>query len=93
MGYNILYCKRFRKKLRILNRSGVFKHAEKLGLATTLLSEDKELHVSFRDHSLSGSMSEYREFHLAGDLIVVYKINRSLAVITLTAIGSHSDIF
>ncbi len=43
------------------------------------------------DHSLKGELKNYREFHLGGDLIVLYKNDEK--EIILVAIGSHNQIF
>ena len=45
------------------------------------------------DHSLKGEFKNYREFHLGGDLIVLYKKDDEIKEIILVAIGSHSQIF
>jgi YafQ family addiction module toxin component len=93
LSYIILLGKRYRKQLRTLARSGVLKDVEKLNQIVDLLKEDKELHISFRDHPLRGNMTGLREFHLAGDIVVTYEVDRELRAVTLVAIGSHSQIF
>ncbi|WP_457560340.1 type II toxin-antitoxin system YafQ family toxin [Caminibacter sp.] len=45
------------------------------------------------DHSLKGEWKNYREFHLGGDLIVIYKKDYENREIILVAIGTHSQIF
>ena len=56
-----------------------------------LLLEDKELPIEAKDHSLSGEWQEFREFHLGGDMIVIY--HKSVEKITLARIGTHSQLF
>jgi len=44
-----------------------------------------------KDHSLKGDWIGYRELHISGDLLLVYKIENE--TLYLTRIGSHSQIF
>jgi len=57
----------------------------------SLLLEGKALPFEARDHSLIGNYSGFREFHIGGDLLVVYYIEDD--IIRLTRIGTHSQIF
>lgn len=57
----------------------------------SLLLEGKALSLEARDHSLIGNYSGFREFHIGGDLLVVYYIEDD--IIRLTRIGIHSQIF
>ena len=44
-----------------------------------------------RDHHLKGEWFSFREFHLAGDLLVIYKIQ--FETLYLIRIGKHSQLF
>ena len=55
------------------------------------LINNEKLPKEALDHSLKGELQNYREFHLGGDLIVLYKKDEK--EIILVAIGSHSQIF
>jgi len=55
------------------------------------LQEDKELPEEAHNHFLVGNWKDFREFHLGGDLILVYKIDEEY--LTLVRIGSHAQIF
>ncbi len=57
----------------------------------SLLLEDKALPLEARDHNLIGNCSGFKEFHIGGDLLVVYYIEDD--IIRLTRIGTHSQIF
>jgi mRNA interferase YafQ len=57
----------------------------------SLLLGEKELLVEARDHELIGNYSGFREFHIGGDLLVVYCVEDG--IIRLTRIGTHSRIF
>lgn len=43
------------------------------------------------DHSLKGDFKGFRECHIFGDLIVIYK--RDKEILTLYRIGRHQDLF
>ncbi|MCF6206228.1 MAG: type II toxin-antitoxin system YafQ family toxin [Sulfurovum sp.] len=53
--------------------------------------EEKELPSEALDHSLDGQWSQYREFHISGDLLVIYKIADS--ILYLARIGTHAQLF
>ena len=67
------------------------KHFSSLIEALSLLIDGKELPKKFLDHELSGRLKSYREFHIGGDLIVMYKIEDD--VIYLFRFGTHSEVF
>lgn len=43
------------------------------------------------DHPLSGEWSDAREFHIGGDLLVIYML--TLDTLILIRIGSHAQLF
>ena len=43
------------------------------------------------DHALKGEWQDFREFHISGDLLVIYRIDGD--IIRLTRIGTHSEWF
>ena len=49
------------------------------------------LDKSLRDHALAGDFKGYRECHIYGDLVIVYK--RDKENLTLYRIGRHQDLF
>ncbi|MDD5716875.1 MAG: type II toxin-antitoxin system YafQ family toxin [Sulfuricurvum sp.] len=46
---------------------------------------------SFKDHPLIGDYESFREFHISGDLLIIYCIEDE--ILKLTRIGSHSQLF
>ena len=57
---------------------------------STLL-KDETLPKEARDHQLKGELSNFREFHISGDLLVLYYIENN--TLNLVRIGSHSELF
>lgn len=43
------------------------------------------------DHALKGEYINYREFHISGDLLVIYKMTDE--TLYLVRIGTHSQLF
>jgi len=57
---------------------------------TTLLKEEN-LPQEAKDHPLKGNYSDYREFHISGDLLLIYRVEDE--VLKLVRIGTHSELF
>lgn len=57
----------------------------------SLLLKGEALPLEARDHNLIGNYSGFKEFHIGGDLLVVYYIEDD--IIRLTRIGTHAQIF
>jgi mRNA interferase YafQ len=57
----------------------------------SLLLEGKTLPLEARNHTLIGNYSDFKEFHIGGDVLVVYYVEND--IIRLTRIGTHSQIF
>ena len=57
----------------------------------SLLLDEKELPIEARNHDLIGNYSGFKEFHIGGDMLVVYCVEDD--IIRLTRIGTHSQIF
>ena len=65
-------------------------YAKYLVYLVTLLSKEF-LPKEAKDHALSGEWKDTREFHISGDLLVIYFIADEELV--LVRIGSHSQLF
>jgi len=55
------------------------------------LLEEKTLPQEARDHQLSGEYNGFREFHIGGDLLVIYMIADD--ILRLVRIGTHAQLF
>ncbi len=53
----------------------------------------KELEEKYQDHPLKGNFKTYRECHVKPDLLLVYKKQKDILLITCVRLGSHSEIF
>ncbi len=65
---------------------------EKFIYYINILRTDEVLPPQSRDHSLLGNYKDCREFHLGGDMLIIYLKNNHQNV-TLMRIGTHSQLF
>lgn len=56
-----------------------------------LLSQSEPLPPEAKDHPLQGEWADFREFHVSGDLLVIYQLEGE--VIKLVRIGTHNQLF
>ncbi|WP_456431600.1 type II toxin-antitoxin system RelE/ParE family toxin [Nitratifractor sp.] len=63
----------------------------KLFAYIAMLLEGSELPPQANDHALSGEYRDTREFHISGDLLIVYRIEGN--VLQLLRIGTHAQLF
>ena len=64
---------------------------ESLKTVIEILASGNSLPDEYKDHSLIGKLSEYRDCHIEPDWLLIYKIEDNFLVLYRT--GSHSDIF
>jgi len=76
------------------------KLAQKRGLDMSLLQEvvvllakGEALPPKYRDHQLKGRLSVFRECHIKGDWLLIYRIIEDKLVLSLHSTGSHADLF
>ena len=86
---NLFLTKKFRKEFarRI---EGTPMEAELLELMDMLV-KDAPLPRNYRDHALAGDWQGYRDCHLRGDMVVIYRVEGD--TVYLTRINTHSELF
>ena len=89
--YKIKVHKQFLKDLKKakLNQS----NTEKLFYFVSYLVNSKPLPPEAKDHALIGEWKDTREFHISGDLLVIYRKDDNLKEVQLLRIGTHSQLF
>jgi len=65
---------------------------EKFVYYINLLREDKSLPIESKDHYLIGNYRDCKEFHLGGDMLIIYLVSDNNEI-TLMRIGTHSQLF
>jgi mRNA interferase YafQ len=81
--------KTFLKEYKKLSMSDQH-HAKYVEYITALLKEEK-LPPEALDHNLKGEYKDFREFHISGDLLIVYIAEDGY--LKLIRIGTHAQIF
>lgn len=85
----IEYSKSFKKAFKKLNES------EKKLTKDIIwqLANNEELSSRYKDHALIGSYKGFRECHVKPDLLLIYKKQNEILLLTCVEIGSHSELF
>jgi len=81
--------KSFKKDLNKIKFSN--EHYAKYVIYLGKLLSTETLPPEARDHQLKGEWSTTREFHISGDLLVIYSISDN--ELLLIRIGSHAQLF
>lgn len=84
--------RQYEKSFKKLKHSGKFDET-KLNKAIDTLCLGEKLDSSYQDHVLHGEYDGYRECHVQGDILLIYKIEGKKLVLVLFDIGSHSELF
>jgi len=82
--------KKFLKDFRDIKLSDT--QFEKFVYYINALRADDKLPPESKDHALSGNYKDCREFHLGGDMLIIY-IESAEDEIILMRIGTHSQLF
>ena len=89
------YTKSFLKDWVRLSRSGRYDINRLKKVMMLLIANDAPLGPEWLDHPLVGDMAGYRECHVGGDFLLVYKLDDSgkhdLVVFVRT--GTHAKLF
>ncbi|WP_041962448.1 type II toxin-antitoxin system RelE/ParE family toxin [Sulfurospirillum cavolei] len=67
------------------------KHFAKFVVYVAKLLQSESLPPEALDHCLEGNWSGFREFHVSGDLLVIYFLDEQM--LNLIRLGSHSELF
>lgn len=81
--------KTFHKEYAKLKMSDT--HYSKYLTYLAMLLQEQPLPKEAKDHPLIGEYENFREFHISGDLLIIYCIEDD--ILKLTRIGSHSQLF
>ena len=80
---------RFEKDYKKAHRSG--RDLARLKRVMAWIANEQDLPPELRDHKLIGNYQGRRECHLAGDWLLIYKLEARTVVFERT--GSHSELF
>lgn len=89
--YTIKHTVQFKKDYKLAKRRNM--DLELLKDIIAKLANGIPLEDKYRDHQLSGDWNGHRESHILPDWLLVYRIEDDVLVLTLSRIGTHSDLF
>ena len=84
--------RQYEKAFRKLKHSGRFDES-RLNKVINTLACGERLHPIHKDHALHGEYESYRECHIHGDMLLIYRVEKQKLVLMLIDIGSHSELF
>ena len=88
--YEVRQTTQFKRDYKLAKRRG-----QNLSLLQNIilkLANGETLSPKNRDHALTGNWTGFRECHIAPDWLLIYKIEDDVLVLTLTRVGTHSDL-
>ena len=91
MTLRVVWTNRFKKDYKTAIKRGL--DIKKLDDVITILATGKAPLSKQKDHALSGDYAGFRECHIEPDWLLIYAIDGTTLVLTLTRTGSHSDLF
>lgn len=92
MKYEIVKTRRFKTAFKRVKQLKGF-NQEIFEEVITTLAEGKKLKKARKDHQLTGNLKDFRECHLAPDILLLYQIDDGILVLTLVSIGNHAQLF
>jgi mRNA interferase YafQ len=94
MKYTVKFTSKFKKDYKLALKRGYEK--EKIEKVIGLLAEGTNQDVlieKYKDHSLTGNWSRYRECHIELDWLLIYEVIDDILVLSVSRTGTHSDLF
>jgi mRNA interferase YafQ len=89
------YARSFLKDWERLSRSGRYDLNRLKAAMLLLIANDGPLAAEWLDHPLKGDWAGYRECHIGGDFLLVYKLDSGSApsLVIFVRAGTHADLF
>ena len=91
MQYQIEYTSRFKKEYKLAKKRG--RDISLLRTVIDILAKGETLPEKYKDHPLVSNLIGYRECQIQGDWLLIYKYKDNELILSLTATGTHSDLF
>ncbi|MFT8317362.1 MAG: type II toxin-antitoxin system YafQ family toxin [Sporolactobacillus sp.] len=91
MKYAVKFTSKFKRDYKLAIKRGY--PIKLLEETVSLIANGKTLPEKYMDHALSGNWTAYRDCHIKGDWLLVYRIANDVLVLTLTRTGTHADLF
>ena len=91
--YTVIRAKKFEKAIEKMERYGINKKVfDDINFVVKELAFGRALESNYRDHKLNGEWEGYRDCHIRGDLILIYKIEKDILILSLINLGTHNQL-
>ena len=90
------YSSGFSKDWERLSRSGRYDMHRLKAVMLLLIANEGSLGPEWKDHPLKGTLAGYRECHVSGDFLLIYRTDDQIGkggTIIFTRTGTHSELF
>ena len=87
----IVFTNKMKRDVKLMKKRG--KDISKLTTALSLLAGGGSMPPKYHDHQLSGQLNDFRECHIEGDWVLIYRVFEDELVLSASATGTHSDLF
>lgn len=85
------YTRMFLKDWERLTRSGRFDMVRLREAMFLIIANERPLAAEWKDHPLTGNREGYRDLHVGGDFLLIYKLTKRDVIFTRA--GTHADLF
>lgn len=83
----------FKKDFKVLLKKHYSPDKLKQAIDALMAQNKQLLSTKYRDHPLTGNWKGYREIHIEGDWLVIYRVEKQELQLVLTWTGSHDNLF
>ena len=88
--YKVDWTSKFKKDYKKIAKQG---KAQIVDSVIEKLEKGEVLEAKFCDHALQGDYKGTRECHIEPNLLLIYKKQDDILVLTCLRVGSHSELF
>ncbi|MDY0137926.1 MAG: type II toxin-antitoxin system YafQ family toxin [Thiomicrospira sp.] len=89
------FTRQFHKDWQRLSHSGRYDMNRLKTIMLQLIANDSPLDPLHKDHELIGNWAGFRECHIAGDFLLIYKLDKTSKgeMLVFTRVGTHAELF
>ncbi|PAF41200.1 type II toxin-antitoxin system YafQ family toxin [Helicobacter sp. 11S02596-1] len=87
--YEVAYSKHYKKDIKKISKKDI----EAIEKIIERLANNETLEPKYKDHALGGQLKGCRDCHIKPDLVLIYKKQENVLVLTCVRVGSHNELF
>lgn len=88
--YAVHFASKFKKDLKKIRHDIIL--VKDINTIIKRLANDEPLEEKYHDHALTGNMKGYRDCHVRNDVVLIYKKQTDILIMTCARIGSHTEV-